>query len=96
MADALIFRTRRLDNPLARRAILPGIASRAGITMTPQELKRARKTLGLTQEEFAHWLGVSRKMTVSDWERGIKPVSETAAILVQAYLDGWRPKHADA
>ena len=36
---------------------------------TPAAIRRLRKKLGLTQEEFAHRLGVSW-VTVSRWEHG--------------------------
>ncbi len=51
--------------------------------MTPASLQLARAALGMTQPEFAKAIGVSRTMTVSDWERGIHPIPETVAILVR-------------
>lgn len=56
--------------------------------MTPQALRDARQTLGLTQPEFAKAIGVSRTMTVSNWERGVNPVPETVAILVRLLVNG--------
>jgi DNA-binding transcriptional regulator YiaG len=41
--------------------------------MTPKEIKKLRKNLGLSQEHFAHKLGVSVG-TVCRWEGGkVKP-----------------------
>lgn len=37
--------------------------------MTATEIKKLRKTLGLTQEALAARLGVNR-VTLADWERG--------------------------
>lgn len=37
-----------------------------------QKIKEARISLGLSQSQFARALGLTRKQTVSDWERGIK------------------------
>ena len=58
--------------------------------MTPAEIRQARETLGLDQDELAHALGYSRYSTVSDWERGVKPINATAALLLQAYLAGYK------
>jgi DNA-binding transcriptional regulator YiaG len=38
--------------------------------MTPSELKRARKALGLSQKGLASALGYGSGTTVYDWERG--------------------------
>lgn len=59
--------------------------------MTADEVRAARKALALNQKDFASLLGVNRAMTVSQWETGAKPVTETMSKLIQAYLDGWRP-----
>ena len=37
--------------------------------MTPEEIRLMRKNLGLSQEKFAHKIGV-HKITVSRWECG--------------------------
>ena len=37
--------------------------------MTPEEIKKVRASLGLTQEDFAHELGTS-VATVNRWENG--------------------------
>ena len=59
--------------------------------MTPAEIRQARETLGLKQRELARALGLARYSTVSDWERGVKPISTTAALLLRAYLAGYKP-----
>lgn len=59
--------------------------------MTPEELKAAREALGVSQAKLAPMLGMSRPMTISDWERGTKPIPETAALLIQALVAGFRP-----
>lgn len=42
--------------------------------MTKEEVKTYRESLGLTQEQFAKRVGVSRSRTIGDYERGVKPV----------------------
>ena len=37
--------------------------------MTPEAIKRLRKVLGLTQEQFGREIGANR-VTVADWEAG--------------------------
>jgi len=52
----------------------------------PEELKRIRETLGLTQEEFADEIGVHR-VTVAKWEAGDRNIPEPVARLVQRIRD---------
>ena len=59
--------------------------------MTPTELREARQTLGLSQLQMANALGFNRAASVSDMERGAKAITPTVALLVAAYLSGWRP-----
>lgn len=59
--------------------------------MTPAELLAARKSLGLTQERWAEWLGVGR-VYVAQLEGGARKPSTTLTRLVEAYLDGARPR----
>lgn len=40
--------------------------------MSPEEIRTIRKALGMTQEQFAHAIGVTCG-TVNRWEKGIKP-----------------------
>ncbi len=49
--------------------------------MKPQELKRARAALGLTQAGLAEKLGVT-KNTVARWEIGARRIPELAARLI--------------
>jgi DNA-binding transcriptional regulator YiaG len=50
--------------------------------MTPDEVKRIRKRLRLTQAELAKELGVTR-VSVARWEVGIYAVPEMAARLLE-------------
>jgi DNA-binding transcriptional regulator YiaG len=49
--------------------------------MTQTELIARRQRLGFTQAQLAQALGVA-SITVSRWERGVQPISETAARLL--------------
>jgi DNA-binding transcriptional regulator YiaG len=57
---------------------------------TPEEVKAARSSLGLTLAQLAAVMGV-RIMTVSDWERWARRCSPMAARLLRAYVEGYRP-----
>lgn len=59
--------------------------------MTPAEFRAARKRLDWTQAEAAAALGYAGNRAISALETGERQVSATLALLVQAYLDGWRP-----
>ena len=62
--------------------------------MTGAEIKAARSSLGLTQSQFAVVMGYTSKPYISDLESGRRAdVSRQAEYLLQAYLDGYRPKH---
>lgn len=52
------------------------------VFMTPQELRRIRKNLSLTQEQLAERLGVTR-VTIARWETGARRIPELAARLVK-------------
>lgn len=54
--------------------------------MTPEAFKKARKTLGLTQEEMAQALGVSSGETIRRWEKGERGISDTIQILISYLL----------
>jgi repressor LexA len=54
--------------------------------MTPEELKRIREKLGLTQEALAEALGVHR-VTLAKWEAGTHNVPEPVARLVERLRD---------
>jgi DNA-binding transcriptional regulator YiaG len=58
--------------------------------MTAAEFKAARQTLGLTQVQIAPMLGLGAASRVSEIEAG-KKVPKQAGLLMQAYIDGYRP-----
>jgi transcriptional regulator with XRE-family HTH domain len=51
--------------------------------MTPNELKRRRQKLGLSQAKLAQMMGVDQ-MTISRWERGIHPIPLYISLAVEA------------
>jgi len=51
--------------------------------MKPEELKRRREALGMTQDDLARELGV-KMMTVSRWERGVYPIPRHIALAIEA------------
>jgi DNA-binding XRE family transcriptional regulator len=59
--------------------------------MTPDNFRSARKSLGLTQAQWAEWLGVKRN-TIARIETGKREANPTMILLVRAYVDGWRPR----
>ena len=61
-------------------------------TMTGDEIRAARKHLGLTQSQFAEVMGYSHKTYVSAMESDTRSMSDQGQRLLQAYLDGYRPK----
>jgi len=60
--------------------------------MTPTEFHAIRKQLGLTQAQLAPLLGYGAAPRVSAIESGPK-VPKQAALLMEAYRTGYRPKH---
>ena len=60
-------------------------AARKGL-LSPEEIKRIREGLGLTQEDFEKMVGVSSP-TACRWERGTSPQSRTADLLLRAVRD---------
>ena len=50
--------------------------------MTPNELKRRRRQLSLTQVQLAELLGVT-SLAVSYWERGTRTMNEPTARLIR-------------
>lgn len=50
--------------------------------MKPREILSLRQRLGLTQERFAHLIGVSRE-AVTHWESGIRKPSGPAVMLLK-------------
>jgi transcriptional regulator with XRE-family HTH domain len=59
--------------------------------MTPAAIREARKTLGLTQSQFADLIGYNDKAAVSALEAGTRNPSATVILLIRAYLAGYRP-----
>lgn len=47
--------------------------------MSPQEMKRRREALGLTQAQLARELGLD-SITVSRYERGVHPIPRTVEL----------------
>ena len=60
--------------------------------MTPAEFKQARKSLGLTGEQAAPLFGLGDSSRVYNIESA-KTVPAWHELLMQAYLDGYRPKN---
>ncbi len=58
--------------------------------MTPTDFKQARQSLGLTQAQTAAMVG-RKTRNVQQWEAGDRAVDQAAALLVAAYLAGYRP-----
>ena len=51
--------------------------------MQPDELRRRREALGMTQDDLARELGV-KMMTVSRWERGVYPIPRHIGLALEA------------
>lgn len=62
--------------------------------MTAQDVKQARKQLGLTQSTLAQTLrmGQNGERQVRRWEDGEVPISGPASVALEALLTGWRPQ----
>lgn len=59
--------------------------------MTPDQIKQARQSLGLTQTQIAPLLGYGSQSRVTDIETGKRNASASVIRLLTAYLDGYRP-----
>lgn len=59
--------------------------------MTPAAIREARDKLGLSQTQLARALGVSVR-SVKHWEAGTRQADATAARLIAAYAEGYRPQ----
>jgi DNA-binding transcriptional regulator YiaG len=59
--------------------------------MTPTDFRAARESLGLSQTDLAPLLGFGSSQGVSNIERGVRNPGAAVALLMQAYLDGYRP-----
>ena len=63
--------------------------------MTPDQLARARKRLGLTLEQMASMLGYDgeqRRQMMYDLESGRRAIRAPQRRLTEAYLSGYRPR----
>jgi len=58
------------------------VAIRYDLAVTPDELRRIRKRLGLSQSRFAALLGV-HPVTVRKWEAGMQGMAHTADRLIR-------------
>lgn len=58
---------------------------------TPQQYREARERLGLSHEALAPLLGYGQSARVYEAERGAKFPRASTRLLLQAYLDGYRP-----
>jgi hypothetical protein len=67
-----------------------------GLIMDHVQIKAARQALGLSVSEAALMLGVGelqvRRMEIAPGAASHRPVNGTVKRLIQAYLDGYRPK----
>lgn len=60
--------------------------------MDRHDIRTARKHLGLTQKQLAEVIGMTDKCYISKLESGAVNLGRTSQRLLQAYLDGYRPK----
>jgi transcriptional regulator with XRE-family HTH domain len=63
--------------------------------VTPEQLARARKCLGLSLEQMATMLGyqgTQRRQMQHDLETGRREIREPQRRLMEAYLAGYRPE----
>jgi hypothetical protein len=60
--------------------------------MTPAQFREALQSLGLDQAAAVKMLGYSRQASISDICTGKRNPSGAAVRLLQAYLNGYRPK----
>lgn len=91
-----------IDEDLSARGLMRGSPARrpsgepgsrgvddSASTWSPEELKRLRKKLGMTQSEFGSRMGV-RQATVSDWETGKQSPSPMARRLLDRIASSGR------
>ena len=63
--------------------------------MKARQIQEARRKLGLTLEQMATLLGyqgVERRQQANDLESGRRTIREPQRRLVEAYLEGYRPR----
>lgn len=63
--------------------------------MSPDQIKDARRRLGMSTSELAQILrlGESGSVTVRRWESGSRAPAGPTTVAIQALLDGWRPRN---
>lgn len=63
--------------------------------MTPDEVRQARNSLGMTLHQLAEALrmGADGRRAVRRWEAGERQISGPASVAIQAMTEGWRPPH---
>ena len=61
------------------------------LPMTGDDIRAARKHLGLTQKQLAEVMGYSDKTYVTAIETDKRSMSDQGQKLLQAYLSGYRP-----
>lgn len=66
------------------------MASRDDV-LSADEFKEIRHAFGFSQKVMGDMVSAGLQ-TVSEWERGLRPVDPKAARLAIAYMDGYRPK----
>ena len=62
--------------------------------MTPTEIREARIKLGLTPPQMAVMLGYGERGAserISEIENGVRKPDRSKVLLLEAYLDGYRP-----
>lgn len=59
--------------------------------MTPEQIKAARETLGLSQAQLAEVMALRGRAAISEWESGKRKPDPRSVKLIQAYLAGYRP-----
>lgn len=60
--------------------------------MTPAQFKQSRSNLGLTQQQLATLLGYGTYSRISELEGGRTQITDQCERLMQAYVDGYRPR----
>jgi DNA-binding transcriptional regulator YiaG len=60
--------------------------------LTKEEFRFLRKWVGLTAEKLITLLGVRSRVTVSNWERGIKPISQATDHAMRMVVMGLKDK----
>lgn len=62
--------------------------------MMPNDVRNARRAMGLTQHDLAVLLrmGGDGKRAVRRWEAGDRHMSGPASVAIEALLTGWRPR----